>query len=192
VGIFKREKQKKRNKLVTLPCARQEGARQSDHSCPPWHLCRASKGAHGNSAILCRAPSRRRTAMVPFFAVRLAEDARQCSNLCRAPSRRRTAKFNTLPCVMDTRRTANRATCRSLTPLPFARGFFCRESTLTHGKDIRRARDKKHTAKPLCRANCCRAGFAVRRDGKRTAKRLPCVYWRLPCAAGARQRGALP
>jgi hypothetical protein len=97
---------------------------------------------------------------------------------------------------MNTRRTANGATCRSLTTVNAAavcQGFFfCRESTLTHGKDVRRARDKKHTAKPLCRANCCRAGFAVRRDENRTAKRLPCVYGGLPCAAGARQRGALP
>jgi hypothetical protein len=40
------------------------------------------------------------------------------------------------------------------------------------------------TAKGLYHAKCYRAPFAVRPDGKRTAKTLPCVFGPLPCARG--------
>jgi hypothetical protein len=146
VGIFKREKQKKRNNLVTLSCTRQGAHGKVTIPAPP------------NDSFAVR--WKRLTAMVPFFAVRLAED------LCRASW------------THGARQTDNAAAVWE-EPGGF---FFCRESTLTHNKDVRRARDKKRMTNLFCRANCCRAGFAVRRDEKRTTKHLPCVYWSLPCA----------
>jgi hypothetical protein len=52
--------------------------------------------------------------------------------------------------------------------------------------------DKKHTAKCVYRAICCRVFFAVRFGEKCTAKPLPCVLSPLPCAADARQSLLFP
>jgi hypothetical protein len=71
--------------------------------------------------------------------------------------------------------------------------FVCRASWKNARQTLSTVRcQARRTAKGLRRAKCYRAPFAVRPDEKRTAKGLPCVFWPLPCARGARQSPCFP
>jgi hypothetical protein len=153
----------------------------------------------------------------PTFAVRLearrtAKGAIHCApwtNRCRAPCHVAHGKGHGQPCALT---ILCRAPCHvahdkeyyrsracsgahgreGVTSSPRGRPstpFLCRASRITHGNELCRALPfSKVHGKVLYQVKMSRAPFAVHLGKMRTAKAVPCVFFPLPCALGARQR----